>query len=87
MLANRLCRTPHTADSIDKGYFRSLRTTHSSPMLREGTRPEVVRDNMGRANIDVTHVVYCKSWWEEPSKELTDTWLPVFAIALSVQNA
>jgi hypothetical protein len=38
---------------------------HSSPMLREGARPEVVRDNMGHANIDVTENVYGKSWWEE----------------------
>jgi hypothetical protein len=30
---------------------------HSGPMLREGARPEIVRDNMGHANIDVTHVV------------------------------
>ena len=33
-------------------------------MLREGARPEVVRDNMGHANIDVTHIIYGKSWWE-----------------------
>ena len=39
---------------------------HSSPMLREGARPEVVRDNMGHANIDVTQNVYGKNWWEEP---------------------
>jgi integrase len=48
--------------------FRSLRTMHSSLMflmLREGARPEVVRDNMGHANIDVTQNVYGKSWWEE----------------------
>ena len=38
---------------------------HSSLMLREGARPEVVRDNMGHANIDVTQNVYGKSWWEE----------------------
>jgi hypothetical protein len=37
----------------------------SSLMLREGARPEVVRDNMGHANIDVTQNVYGKSWWEE----------------------
>jgi hypothetical protein len=37
---------------------------HSSPM-REGARPEIVRDNMGHANIDVTRIVYGKSWWEE----------------------
>ena len=38
---------------------------HSSLMLREGARPEVVRDNMGHANIDVTQNVYGKSWREE----------------------
>jgi hypothetical protein len=38
---------------------------HSSLMQREGARPEVVRDNMGHANIDVTQNVYGKSWWEE----------------------
>ena len=43
--------------------FRSFRTMHSSLMLREGARPEVVRDNMGHANIDVTQNVYGKSWW------------------------
>jgi len=31
-------------------------------MLREGARPEVVRDNMGHANIDVTQNVYGKNW-------------------------
>jgi integrase len=34
--------------------FPSFRTMHSSHMLREGARPEVVRDNMGHANIAVT---------------------------------
>ena len=46
---------------------------HFSHILREGARPEIVRDNMGHANIDVTQIVYGKSWWEEPSKEPTDT--------------
>jgi hypothetical protein len=45
--------------------FRSFRPMHSSLMLREGARPEVVRDNMGHANIDVTQNVYGKSWWVE----------------------
>jgi hypothetical protein len=36
---------------------------HSDDMLREGARPEVVRDNMGHANIGVTQNVYGKSWW------------------------
>jgi integrase len=51
--------------------FRSFRTMHSSLMLREGARPEVVRDNMGHANIDVTQNVYGKSWWEERVDALT----------------
>jgi integrase len=38
---------------------------HSSHMLREGARPEIVRDILGHANIDVTQNVYGKSWWEE----------------------
>src|SRR5260370_21283031 len=64
MLANSFCRDSGSADSSDKGYFRSFRTLHSSHRLREGARPEVVRDILGQANIDVSHVVYCKSWWE-----------------------
>ena len=65
MLVNSFCRDSAPADSSDKRYFRSFRTMHSSPMLREGARPEVVRDNLGHANIDVTQNVYGKSWWEE----------------------
>jgi site-specific recombinase XerD len=34
---------------------------HSSHMLREGARPETVRDILGHANIDVTQNVYGKS--------------------------
>jgi integrase len=62
---------------------------HSSHRLREGARPEMVRNNMGHANIDVTQNVYGKSWWEEPLEGAHRhmPWLPVFAIALSVQNA
>ena len=41
---------------------------HSSCMLREGARPEVGRDNMGHANIDVTQNVYGKSWWMRSPK-------------------
>jgi hypothetical protein len=49
----------------------------------------MVRNNMGHANIDVTQNVYGKSWWEEPLEGAHRhmPWLPVFAIALSVQNA
>ena len=37
---------------------------HSSRMLREGATPEIVRDILGQANIDVTQNAYGKSWWE-----------------------
>jgi hypothetical protein len=37
---------------------------HSSLMSSAGARPEVTRDNMGHANIDVTQNVYNKTWWE-----------------------
>jgi site-specific recombinase XerD len=37
---------------------------HSSHVVREGARPEVVRNIMGHADIDVTQKVYGKSWWE-----------------------
>jgi hypothetical protein len=46
---------------------------HSGHMLREGTWPDHVRVNMGLANVHVTQIVYGKSWWDELSKELTDT--------------
>lgn len=64
--------------------FRSFRTMHSSLMLREGARPEVVRDNMGHANIDVTQNVYGKSWWEERVDAVTRA---VDAVATAAQNA
>ena len=38
---------------------------HSSCMLREGARPEVVRDILGHVNIGVTRSVYGPSSWEE----------------------
>jgi integrase len=38
-------------------------------MLREDARPEIVRDNMGHANIDVTQDVYGKSRWEDLLRE------------------
>ena len=47
MLANSFCGDPDSADSSDKGYFRSFGTLRSSHMLREGARPEVVRDQHG----------------------------------------
>jgi hypothetical protein len=51
MLANSFCGDPDSDDSSNKGYFRSFRTMHSSHMLREGARLEIVRDNLGHANI------------------------------------
>jgi integrase len=65
MLTNSFCRDSDSADSRNKGYFGIFRTMHSSRMLREGARPEVVRDVLGHASIDVTQNVYGKSWWEE----------------------
>lgn len=43
-------------------------------MLREGTWPDHVQVNMGLANVHVTQIVYGKFWWEELSKEFTDTY-------------
>jgi integrase len=64
--------------------FRSFRTMHSCLMRREGARPEVVRDNMGHANIDVTLNVYGKSWWEERVDAVTRA---VEAVTTAAQDA
>jgi integrase len=45
--------------------FRSFRTMHSSLMSSAGARPEVTRDNMGHATVDVTQNIYNRTWWEE----------------------
>ena len=42
-----------------RNQIQSQREAHSSLMLRTGARPEVARDNMGHANIDVTQK---RSW-------------------------
>ena len=42
-----------------------IRTMHSSLMSSVGVRPEVTRDNMGHATVDVTQNVYNRTWWEE----------------------
>jgi hypothetical protein len=63
MLVSSLRRDPDTADSSNKIFEASAPCI--SAILREGARPEIVRDNMGHANIDVTQNVYGKSWWEE----------------------
>lgn len=44
---------------------------HCSLMLRTDARPEVTRDNMGHANIDVTQNVYGRSWREERVEGVT----------------
>jgi integrase len=65
--------------------FRSFRTMHSSLMLRAGARPDVTRDNMGHANIDVTQNVYGRSWWEERVQAVTRTVEAVFPAGLESQ--
>jgi integrase len=45
--------------------FRSFRTMHSSLMSSVGVRPEVTRDNLGHAKVDVTPNVYNRTWSEE----------------------
>jgi len=40
-------------------------------MLRESARPEIGRDNVGHANIDVTQIVYGTNWWEERVEAIT----------------
>jgi integrase len=57
---------------------------HSSHMLREGARPEIVRDILGHANIDVTQNVYGKSPWEERVDAVTQA---VEAVNNAAQNA
>jgi hypothetical protein len=44
---------------------RSFPTMHSSLMSSIGVRPEVTRDNMGDATVDVTQNIYNCTWWEE----------------------
>jgi len=61
---------------------------HSGHMLLEGTWPDHVRVNMGLANVSVTQIVYGRNWWETlEGTHRHISWLPAFAIALSVQNA
>jgi integrase len=84
MLTNSFCRDSDSADSRNKGYFGIFRTMHSSRMLREGARPEVVRDVLGHASIDVTQNVYGKSWWEERVDAATQA---VEGVTNTAQNA
>ena len=48
-----------------KDIFEAPAPCTSAITLRYDVRPEIVRDNMGHANIDVTQNVYGKSRWEE----------------------
>ncbi len=57
---------------------------HSSRMLREGARPEIVRDILGHVDICVTQNVHGKSWWEERVDAVTQAVEPVTNAA---QNA
>jgi len=59
--------------------FRSFRTMHASLMRRTGARPEVTRDNMGHAGIDVTLNVYSQSWWDERVDAVNRAVAAVFA--------
>jgi integrase len=52
--------------------FRSFRTMHSSLMGRAGARPEVIRDNMGHSDIDVSQNIYGRTWWEERVDAVSD---------------
>ena len=45
---------------------------HSSLMRRTGARPEIVRDNMGHSDVDITLDVYSKSWWEERADAVSE---------------
>jgi integrase len=78
-LLNRQIKVTAVKLGLPKGIdFRSFRTMHCSLMLRTGARPEVTRDNMGHANIDVTQNVYGRSWWEERVEAVTRTIDAVF---------
>ena len=57
---------------------------YSRHMLREGARPEDVRDILGHANIDVTQNVYSKNCWEEREDAVTQA---VEAMTNAAQNA
>jgi integrase len=82
-LLNRQIKPTALALGLPKDIdFRSFRTMHSSLMLRTGARPEVTRDNMGHANIDVTQNVYGRRWWEERVQAVTRTVEAVFPAGL-----
>lgn len=51
--------------------FQSFRSRHSSLMSSIGVRPDVTRDNMGHATVDVTQNAYNRTWWEERVEALS----------------
>jgi hypothetical protein len=57
---------------------------YSRHTLREGARPDEVRDILGHANIDVTQNVYSKNCWEEREDAVTQA---VEAMTNAAQNA
>ncbi len=67
MLAATLSRDPDPADPSVKVRFWSFRTTHSSRMLRERARPEIVGDNLGHVDNRVTQTVARKDLVERIS--------------------
>lgn len=44
--------------------FRSFRKMHASLLRRTGARPEIMRDNLGHAEIGIGLNVYSESWWD-----------------------
>jgi integrase len=64
------------AAAVTLGYpktidFRSFRTMHASLMGRQGTRLEVIRDNMGHAETPTTSNIYNRTWWDERATAVT----------------
>lgn len=64
------CGVSDPADSSDKAIVGASAPCISAIMLSEGARPEVVRDILGHANIDVTQNVYRKCWWGQRVDEV-----------------
>ena len=54
------------------------------PSHARSARPEIVRDDMGHANIEMTKNVYGKSWREERVDAVTQA---VEAVTNAAQNA
>jgi hypothetical protein len=46
-----------------------------------GSRPEVIRDNMGHATIDVTQNVYGKSWWDSRVEAVSKAAAAIFGLS------